>query len=527
MIVTASSLFAIGVLDLERDAVSSSDIQRIEIKDIGHRNRYELIERWCLAGQDDALDDEKLRSHIEGKRRIIDRVLGANLVPRTPVIVLILLQAIDAGQVGDLARAGYVRYYKFLIDAAILRSASREDVEIAYALLPEIAWAIYRAEANSLRLGEVEHVIEEFASRRALRLARLYSALTCLQRMGMFEEGEAGLQFKHQYVFYFFLGDYISSHLDAVPMGKEVMTLCNDITENQNSNILVFLSFFSNSATVIGHLKENLSRSFASTEQFEFHNQSTELVNRLVDRLPKEVIDHTQFAENRKKRLEAEDARQEQERKKEQRKPDKTMQEFHVAFTSIEVLGHILRNHYAKLDAEPKVEIFDAAVSAGLRWLGSILESLSTSMDILITLFRTFAENSDTDEDERKREEYAKRTVFYIVVYLSFFTIRRIVRAVGDEDLDITYRHATKVLPPIAGDFIKLAIKLDCFRQFPMDDLRSVTQSLKNDRLGAAVLRLILRQRLDMRPPGNLRDLRRICQIAGLDLKPLLVPHRR
>ncbi len=526
-IVCSSPIFAISVLELEEDAASLDAMERIEIKDVGHRNRYQLIEHWCLAGHVQAIDDEHLRAQVEGKRRVINQILGANLVPRTPIIVLILLQAIDVGQVGDLARTGYVRYYKFLIDAAILRAASREEAEIAYALLPEMAWAMYQAQSNSLKSGDAERVIDELAARRALRKTTLYNVLTGLRRMGMFEEHGDSHRFKHRYVYYFFLADHISRHLGTTAMDQEVERLCRDISARENSNILIFLSFFSNSEIIIRNLTMGLYSCFKNANQFEFNQHDNGPINRLINVLPKEVVNRAHFAKNRGQRLEAEDRTQESERAREAdesaRRKDGAMPEYRVAFTAIEVLGHILRNHYARLDAGPKVEIFQAGVDAALRYLGATLEHLSQSLDSLIAIIRTFTDKLDTDENEKKWEATAKRVVFYIVVYFVRFVIRRIVQAVGHESLEITYQEAGQKLPSIAGDFIRLAIKLDCFREFPIGDLRSVADSLHDNRIGMSLLRMVVRERLDMRPPGNTSELQRICNIAGLDLKPLLL----
>ena len=123
--------------------------RRIEIADLGSRRRYALIERWCGL-LNHSTDVEPHRDLVKSRRKIVNRVLGSNLVPRTPFMVLILLQAIDAGKDSDLTRTGYIRYYKFLIDSTILRNVTPKDAEGSYALLPELAWAVHSTGAATL-----------------------------------------------------------------------------------------------------------------------------------------------------------------------------------------------------------------------------------------------------------------------------------------------------------------------------------------------------------------------------------------
>ena len=47
-----------------------------------------------------------------------------------------------------------------------------------------------------------------------------------------------------------------------------------------------------------------------------------------------------------------------------------------VALAAFDVLGHILKSHYAKLDAEPKEAIFRAILAAAKRLLGRVFSDL-------------------------------------------------------------------------------------------------------------------------------------------------------
>jgi hypothetical protein len=103
---------------------------------------------------------------------------------------------------GDLAQAGYVRYYKFLIDSVILAQVPRDEAEGAYSLLPEIAWAMYSSSSRELMPQQIERVIDDFAQRRALRKTSLYGVLSSLRTISMFEQSGGAYKFKFTYTYY-------------------------------------------------------------------------------------------------------------------------------------------------------------------------------------------------------------------------------------------------------------------------------------------------------------------------------------
>jgi hypothetical protein len=520
VLVSSHQSFALSLFGPSDATVGLGTFQRVEIKELGQQNRYKLIERWCLAGQMKAVGDERLLAEIEQRRRIVNTALRTNLVPRTPVMVLILLQAIDGKKIGDLSKAGYVRYYKFLIDSAILRTATPEEAEVTYAFLPEVAWAMHKLEARSLRAVDMDRVIDDFSTRRALRKVSLYSTLAFLRAMGMFEDDPAEYRFKHRYVYYFFLGDYMSRNLDDELVRQEVEKLCREIAVKDHTDTLIFLSFHTDNSLIIDLVTAGLSQCYANAAEFEFSTEGQAGVNQLIRNLAKHVIDRAEFAKNRERRLEAEDNNEDALERQRQR--DEKGAQFQAIFPAIEVIGHILRNHYARLDAEQKVRMLDAAVAATLRCLGDTFKFLSENLEMVLRIIRTLTDKVDKESKQEKREAAAKRAVFLIVMGFTYYLIRTLVRSVGDETLEITYQQVMKNSPEIISEYVRLAIKLDCFHDFPIDDLKKVADALRDNHLATSVLRLAVKERLDMTPPPS-RDLQRICDAAGLQLKPILL----
>lgn len=527
VLLTAAPTFAFRLLGKAEEAGVLSNLRRIEIKDLGQRKRYALVERWCLTGKD-VVDEANIRTLIEEKRRIVSRVLRSNLVPRTPMIVLILLKAMEVGQLGDLAKTGYVRYYKFLIDSAILKNVSSQDAEGAYALLPELAWQMHKVEAKELTPETAERVIEEFSKRKALSKTLLYSVLGSLRRIGMFESVDANHKFKFDYAYYYFLADYINQNIASSEMQGVVVGLCHNISNKESANILAFLAFHSDNKIIIETLIAGLETVYRDVDEFEFSKEKTAPINRLILDMPKQVVDYSNATEKRNRRLDYEEKSEEQQ----QNEPsdvagNDVFQVMSNTFTSVEILGHIIRNHYARIDAEPKRVIVEAASKAILRCVGDMFVHLSASVDVLVVTVGIMSDKLNKEVKIEKKKQAAKKVVFLIAATFLVYCTRQLARSVGDENLEMTYRQVLEAMPGKTLKYLDVIIKLDSFKEFPFKEVKDLVAEFENEHLGMAALQYAVAERLDMRPPSNPSDLQKICDLVGLKLKARLAMKQR
>ena len=287
-------------------------------------------------------------------------------------------------------------YYKFLIDCAVLRDATPQEAELTYAFLPEVAWEMYKQGTRSLDNSAMGSIIDRFATDRALQKTSLYSALSLLKRMYMFDEDNSEYRFRHQYVYYFFLTDYMSQNLHDRSVRVEIERVCREITVRTNADAIIFLSFHTDSEIIIDLIVKGLSQCYRDVSSFEFSMKGQANVNRLIHDLAQHVIDHAEFAKNRSRRLEAEDAADWERRKQIE---GKKSTQFTEISTAVEIIGHILRNHYARLNAATKRKMLDAAAGASLRCLGDTLEFFSKNLDTLLAVIRTVTDGVDRESD--------------------------------------------------------------------------------------------------------------------------------
>ena len=530
-VIVVSQAYALDSLGRHASDGAPLGLQTVEIQELGHEARYNIIERWCVAGAESFIPESDLRTSVEQKRSVIDRIFASGLVPRVPIMALILLQANESGQIPDLARAGYVRYYKFLIDSTILRGVRSQTAELAYVMLPMLAWKMFSINADFLSPQQAEAAIEEISSQKALKKSDLYDTLSQMKRVGMFFSDRMEHRFKDRYTYYYFLADFLSRNIQHNDIRVRVKELCRTISTPESSNILVFLSFHTDDNIIIENLSEGLIKLFGGAQLFELSRAHTAPANKLLSSAPRLIIDQNKFDENRQARLQAQDDFEEENKDKKFGKINKNSEEkahksdkdleLVLCINAIEVLGHVLRNHYARLDAAPKIFIFETVSNAALRCLGDIFEDFSVSLDDLVSAVSGLMARSERPRDsEETKEKKAKRAVFILLSAIVFFVIKSLTRAVADENLEVTYDQSMKSNENSAvRTLIDLSIRLESFREFPLDALQNVMKKIDGDQIGQFVTQLLVSERLDMRPPSNKPEIQRISSIANMPVR--------
>ena len=233
VIVLADSVFEIdATTSLESEYRELTEYNKYKLKDAGHKVRFSIIEKWNSLGRKESIDREELDIKNLKAQQIIDQVVCTNFVPCTPFFVLVFLQAIEAGSAEKLSERSFVRYYQFLIDSHLLKKIPDSDVvEIYYALLPEIAYAIFQKGGScSLTFEELTNVIKEYSSSKGISKKDVDSVQNGLTGHSILENNSEEYSFRQPYAYYYFLSSYLHKNFSNQQVKEEVRSLCNRLS---------------------------------------------------------------------------------------------------------------------------------------------------------------------------------------------------------------------------------------------------------------------------------------------------------
>ena len=258
----------------------------------------------------------------------------------------------------------------------------------------------------------------------------------------MFDAVNDTHRFRHPYAYYyFFLAEYITARMNTPEMQALVVKLCREVSTKESATLLVFLAYRSETTQLITEIiLSGLGTLYSKATPFEFSIDRAATVNMLINELPNMIFDAERTSERRLQRLDTEEREEAEAAVGDEEEESNPMSSMKNTFTTIEILGHILRNHYAKLDAQPKLAILDHSSAAILRCLGDLFDTLTKSGEALVQMIAIVSDKVDSAKKREDKVKAAQHALFYIAQLVVFYCSRQLARAMGDENLEVTYR---------------------------------------------------------------------------------------
>jgi hypothetical protein len=490
----------------QEEILQIAEFKSYRLRDMGHARRDQIIQRWYQAGREETITDDELFNIVETSRNIIDGVLGTNFVARKPLIILILLQAIESGHSEDFAHRGFVRYYKYLIDTALLTNIPKSKIELYYAFLPEIAYACFQSDNQMIGKEAFSALNAEFAERKGLHLDSISAVQSSLITLGVMRPHDGGFRFKYSFIYYYFLGQYFSDHMAKSDVKQRVVDICNNLHIRENANIIVFTSYHTPDL-VLENVLRVANSLFTEEEPFNFTQAQAQALNHLVDESPRVLIS-PQVKTERAKLIKARDQVEEKD-SDDTKNPQDFSARLDAGWRSAEIIGQMLKNHFAKFDAGPKRELYLAGSLVMLRMLNTFLNLFMKDTEALASSLKAKIPTIETEKD-------ARRAVFGIANFFVCGLIKACSKNLGTDTLSKTYEDVTKQEDTTIFRVLSLTIKLDAFEKFPMEELRALAEECKDNKLAMTTLRFLVRIRLYMRPIEDRGHHQQICDAIGL-----------
>ena len=368
--------------------------RKYEIREAGHQIRFSFIDKWNSLGVMETINKEDLDFKNKTAQKIIDSMIGAKFIPSKPLMILVLLQAMEAGNIKDFSNTSLVRYYQYLIDSHLLKNIHKDLVEIYYEILPEIAYAIFSSEDKSIENKQLKSLIGEFGERKGINSKDMQEVEKGLMDFKVLEHESETCYFKQPYAYYYFLSDYLHKNFSNATIKEQVENLCQHLYIEKNANIIIFLSYHTNDSFILEQILNIANTLFTEEDIFDFKKEYNSPINKLISEAPKMIIDHENSDKNYKDdlgkidKLEEElDSEDEYEDKLENYENINDLQfpvRLNVVFKICQIIGQLLQNHHVKLDKEEKIRMCKSVYELMLRCLNFIISDLSQNIDNLI-----------------------------------------------------------------------------------------------------------------------------------------------
>ncbi|WP_210130738.1 metallophosphoesterase [Stenotrophomonas rhizophila] len=450
------------------------DAEVFDILDAGPGNRLSLIEKWISIGTQDP-DREEQKVMAAKLSKVVDETLGRNLIPTSPVFILIVLQRAELAQDLDtVVKSGSQGFlYESLIIQALSTKVKAASVVTCLAYLSHFAQELMSLKLDSLPQSKFDEFHVRHCSRYALNvpIARLQEQLV---DAGILDQSNGNVSFKYPFHNYYFTARALSQLDSWLLLEPEIDRLVESIHTERNANILLFIAHIKRNALIAEKLISKAQGMFPDSVQVDLFG-SHELLNKYdsttVRAILREGNRNEQLAESHQALLYAEASQQELAAIAEARLKDKINDalSMNAAFKTLQVLGQILRNHAGEIERTEKLRIASTCSKLGLKVLDFMLSTVAAHGPELLEFRAAQLRVERPKMDAMELTEEMENYLASFASNLCMGTLIKIANAIGAEDLAPTLDDS------LAGNatnrLLRIVTHLEHFSEFPKKQL--------------------------------------------------------
>ena len=381
-----------------------ANFANIKIDRLSHAKQEKLIRKWTgLSNQSVSITDGRI-DQIEDKINSV--IINNRIVPRYPFYVLSILQLNEGFMPNDLKITAHGHCYYAMILAHLLKSGiNKEDSDINSCInfASHLAFYIYNEGHNASPVGE--HEFKNFIERYKKEFVVKDSTIKRLQSQdyGIIKDRK----FRNPYMYYYFLGKYLSDH--SVANRNIIESMADKSYVRTNCLALIFIIHHSQDNDLIDDLVLRTMCSLENVPPSTLSPEETKVLQSLVSGIPEDITSENNVAEERQKEREARDlSDQENFGADEDGESDyKGMNEVYRILKNNEILGQILRNKYGSLTKAKIMEIIETVADGGLRMI-----KLGLMDQKQVNEVATFISRKHPEHDLEKNQKC--RSIFYV-----------------------------------------------------------------------------------------------------------------
>lgn len=498
-----SELFQLAeIAQADPSEVPFVEFDRCFIREFGRKHRGRLIQKWHALGREFTIDAGDFNHEVATSEKKIDTLLGKNLLPSVPIVVLTALQ-LDIDMQATSTTGSYGHIYEALLTKALAEVSSKAtDVGTKYTYTSRIAYFLFREDKQFFSVQELHQIHQDYCNRYQIRLSESEIIGDLIQAQIFVRHG-TDYSFKYTYAYYYFVAKYFQENLpqEDDKLRKQLLEVADKVNFDDYANIIIFYLYLTNDGAVIEHILDNSRQIYSGVTPTDL-TKDIEFINRLlVEPAERIVLPPIDIQANREEFRDLQDKDDEQVRIT----PTKwgkvpysddldDLVKLNIALKHLRIMGQVLRNFPGVLKGDIKVRLTQECYDLGRRVMAVLFGIAENNLDELRKYLAEMIRVRRGVETPEQLGRSADEAVIWLTKGAAFGMIKRISYSVGLEDLELTYARVKQDIGASspAVNLIDLAIKFDHFREAPERQVYKLDDELHENSFAHSVLRSLV-----------------------------------
>lgn len=485
IIITGNKLMELEDYTKEGGDVLYEEFEHYSIHEFGPDLRYELINKWNVLGESFFTQQNELLDKNDHCAKFVNNIVKNNLIPSYPIFILSMLQSLSGGDgKAEYSMHGY--YYQLLISKALSKNVDSTKLGAYHNFMAEYCYFIFDNEIRLKPLAKdsFARVFRKFCDDYDITTLSLDTLISNLKKAKLVVESNGFIRIIYPYVYYYFVAKFLSENIQEESALKKIEKLCERVFREEYSNIVMFLVHLEKSSFILDLLLNNSRTLFKDVPVAKLEDD-IDFINKLVNRLPQEILDSYSIEDVRKEdRVDEEDIEKTEREFKESELASKYKLEDDVseldiisrmtrALKTIEILGQLTKKHWAEIKGPKKLELTEETYLLGLRTLTFYFTLLEDNVPLLVEHVKSLVDSKKLREkiDKKSLKDLSSGFIFKLSSTSTLAVVKRISNAIGLEDLSSTFDQVLAKHNHRSTELINLSIKLDHFKGVPENEL--------------------------------------------------------
>ena len=516
------SFYLSGLTQTKPEADGFVTFATFMLREMGHRLRGALIDKWMDLGRDYASDDREFAIRVHTLETQLRGLLGKNLLPSYPLFVLTILQTYESQQELNTASGSYGYYYEVLITGALHNRTRSIPLDTIYTFLGAIAHKMFAEKLEHFSRQTFDAALESYQKKHKVSPNK-DEVRRVLQEARILVWDEVGVgRFLYKYIYYYFVAKYLAENIYRQSEADEIRALVSRLSSTlyveEHANIIIFFLYLTKDEESIRTLLERTRTLYAESPPCNFESD-TKFAQELITELPPMMLEDGDTKTHTERHRSALDRSDDETDEPSTSEDDhlEIVTKLNEAFKTLQITGQVLRNFPGSLEGEVKVEIAKASYLLGLRVLGSFCKLVGLNITVLRDMFKDVLKEKGL-RDEKKLEQAVDFVLYRIVSAVAFGVIKKVSHSLGSEYLAETFEEVSDDRVPTSISLVNLSIKLDHFQAFPLHDILKVYDNAHKNLFTSSIVRDLVVQHLYLFPVP-LRSRQTVCDRLNIRIE--------
>lgn len=507
-----------------KDALS--DFKTYKIKQFGHLLRDKIVEKWLTLDQDTNRNDEEILSEKNDITQKIKIAVGSNFIPTYPLYLLTILQVTVTSNKNKIQGGSYAELYGYLINKSLFSANTKpEDLGFYYTYLSYIANYFFVNKINEISEDDLRDLYEKYSLEMDIEKT-CQEVHQILIKAKILKNETSYYSFNHDYSYYYFIAKYLSDNFEKNDIKKSIFELIEKLYDDENANIIIFLTHHSKNESLIDKILEESKKIFKETEAQTLSKEEIKKINDLVHKEISISIDNKSAKEHREEILKAKDQNDtnEENNNKNNNKNNNGLSlysKLNLSFRLMEILGQITNNNYGSINGSKKLAMINETYSLGLRSLKVFFNNFEKYTDSIREDIKKILEEKKKDLKGDK-ELITNNLIFNFFELISYVFIKKISNSVASKNLFPTIEKIKNINNTQAVDLINMAVYLNFQGKFDTSKIIKLNSEFDNNYLTKGLLKVLVAEHLyKFEVSSNIRQ--SICAKLDININPIAI----